>query len=98
MSYLYGGLDSCSCGLFGISGSDDIKLEKQNLFVDETGEEVCFPSHPYIVGKKYTYVEKWSIRKGYANIKSFNTEEEAKAELDRIAKELETKGDTIIKV
>lgn len=84
-----------SCSVFGFS-NDDIKVEKcRGLFDAKTGKEI---SYNYEIGTTYICKEKWKIYRGCSTIKEFDTEEEAKAELNRIITELEEKGNKIIKV
>lgn len=92
MNYLF---NTATCGIFGIA-EDNITIEKATVLIDtKTNKE---PISPYEVGKTYLCVEKWKIRKGYTVIKEFDTEDEAKEELDKIKTELIKNGNTVIKV
>lgn len=86
--YLSVGFSNLSCSLLGLASSDELKVAKvQRLFDAETGE-IVEQYYGYEVGHTYICKEVWIITKGYKEIKAYFSEEEAKAEYNRIVDEI----------
>lgn len=98
MDYLNILTSALSNGLcaFGGNSLDDLTVNEILAFVDVDTNEIQDGYH-YEENHTYVYKKVWTLKKGYKTIKNFFNEKEAKAEYNRIVKELK-KDNKIIDV
>ncbi len=72
-----------------IGSSDSLELTETTTMIDqETGMEASFLSCGYVPGRMYRCERRWTIRKSFLVLKSFETESEARAAYDAAVKAL----------
>lgn len=93
MNYLYSAETNFCCSFNG-KDNGDLKLSKTKCFVDKNTGKPDF-SREFRLGAEYVCVEKWILYKGYNELKTYDTKEEAEKELKDILEKLASDGKVI---
>lgn len=95
MNYLYSAQNAC-CYSFNGGDYDSLKISKNKCLIDKKTGKLEFWAELRI-GAEYSCEEKWTLFRGYNEIKTYDTKEEAEQEMQKILKELAS-GDKIISI